>query len=593
LIEVLVMARVINPLEGCVLSEDSPWRGLIRVAWAASLGELPDLPGFLKVEGSTNQQQNGWFVPKNLVEMGTRPQDLLGFEPEKHDTTPSGLKLDDHQLRSVTFLRQVDDGWGGALLGAEPGLGKTMVALHAAWLDGFLHGPGLVIAPLKARSSWCGPRSDPTKHYQLQIFPLETTQADPKAFSAGQWFFIHHDVLAAWMPTIFQHLRPALVICDESHDLMNPGARRTKQALELSKAACIRRRYLLSGTPVPKGRMDLWSQLAIAQPFQWSVHQHAYGMRYAGGERETFEDGGGHFVYQGRTNTEELRARLQGVYLRYNKRQVKQTLPELERRIVRLSPGDIDLHSYWDAQINLAKYIKRKDTPDKVVIGGKEVEVPGETKPPPRQIMELNTLICLLEKAKADIAIRKVCEATSEFDKIVVFAWQREVAKTITLGLRALATSNFPAEWVVGPIDGGQPQPEREKLACEFGDLQRGIAVCTRGAAGASMNELNSAQCVMQTGPDWNPSGNIQVESRVHRKGCPHQKVISIYLVADNTVDDMFMLKLAAKADEAANLADTDTEGRSLVRDLAPDLDGPGDDVDGMLKALADLEDDD
>ena len=58
--------------------------------------------------------------------------------------------------------------------------------------------------------------------------------------------------------------RPTFLICDESHKLKDPQAKRTKAALRLSKFCPIKQN--LTGTLVPKGPFDIWSQFNILDP---------------------------------------------------------------------------------------------------------------------------------------------------------------------------------------------------------------------------------------------------------------------------------------------------------------------------------------
>lgn len=586
-----------HPLEGCIIAgERAPWQGLRKIEQLAGDSqalEVPKLPGFFTIEKPSNPKQEGWFIPENLVQMGMRGGQLDDYAPEPHDRTPSGMPLEPYQARSVAYFRQIDDQWGGAILGAEPGLGKTICALQALWLDGFLHKRGLVVAPNRARSTWCSDRSDAVKHYDLKILPLEGMTPDPKIFELSNWFFIHYDILHSWYNWIFLHFKPESLIVDESHYLMNPASKRSKACHQLSKAACIKRRLLLSGTPIPKTRGDLWGQLATAQPNQWDEGFHSFGMRYMSGRRETLESGGGHFVYDGQSNTEELRARLCGVYLRYTEKEAKAKLPTLVRRVITLDKMELDLTEYWEAQAHVGKVSKEPETQEFIEINGNKIPIPKtDDKKKARHLTSINTLICLLEKAKIKPAIKEICMLAGEFKKIIVFCWQREVSREIEKALKALATPTFPAEWIIH-IDGSIEQPEREERAMKFAQLERAVVVATRASMGEALNELQTAEAGIQITPDWNPSGNIQAERRWHRKGNPNAQVVSVYLRAPGTTDDLFIEKLDIKAKESAEIAPHDQQGMNLVADLIPQgIGGRGDDLDEICAILAEMEDD-
>lgn len=69
---------------------------------------------------------------------------------------------------------------------------------------------------------------------------------------------------ALLMDRLFQEFEvyaPKIIVFDESHKLKDPQAKRTKQAIKLADKA--EHRYILSGTPVLKDAMDLYSQYRV------------------------------------------------------------------------------------------------------------------------------------------------------------------------------------------------------------------------------------------------------------------------------------------------------------------------------------------
>ena len=544
--------------------------------------------------------RDGWHVPRGLFEAGKRSANLEDFPPDSIPATPSGLTLEDHQRRSVTFIRQATPLRQGCLLGAEAGLGKTAPALQALWLDGYLHRPLLVCGPLSSRETWCGANSDAKKHFDMQVVPLEGTTPDEQLLQQYMWFFIHYDILGSWLSVLGRAFTPASLIVDESQDVCNFKAQRTKDTIALSKKSTIERRVLLSGTPIPKTRMDLWAQLAIAQPNQWSDTPHKFGVRYLDGKRLSTEEGQGHWVYEGESNTLELRARLAGVYLRYTD-EVDQTIPKLKREVIDLSK-DVDLTDYWTAQSQGVK--KKGPKKPKVQVATIQAgnmtipldapRIPEQAKSRyPAQLVSLTQLIVLLEKAKAKAAIPEIVKRTGQYKKLVVFCWMRETAKLITLELHRYANQSYPADWIVGPVDGSIVEDKRVPFLRKFAELQRGVFVCTRGAFKTSRNELACASLGVQISPGWNPSENMQTENRIKRKGNLHPEVTALYFRVPGTVDDVFIPILEKKAKESWAMADADTQGLHLVADLSPQgLGDAGPDLDAIVAILAEMEED-
>jgi superfamily II DNA or RNA helicase len=560
-------------LEGCIVEQPSGWRGFARLHQATDQQRvlLDDQPGVFTIAKSKNDALAGTFIPISLIEAGCRPGTLSGYEPDPITATPSGLVLRDHQRRSVTFIRSADREWGGVLLGADPGCGKTISALQAQWLDGFLQRPGLVVGPMKCRRVWCGPRSDAFKHYGLNIMPLEGMTPDPAALQVNphRWYFIHYEIIEAWHTTVYTALKPASLILDESHNLASPQSKRTETCLALARAAHTERRVLLTGSPIPKTRMDLWPQLAIAQPNQWGQHHSKYGIRYAAGRRESYEDGSGHFVYDGQSNTEELRARLAGIYLRYTKEMVPGSLPKLIRT-------KVDLPIATSAEMDEYYAIRR---------GGKDKlssNVSGA------RLSYITDLITHLEGIKVSHAGSIVTQAAQRHRKLVVFTWMQRSAEAVVLHLKQTVIGRE----VIGPVHGKVSPDDRDDLALQFQQANDAVIVCTKDTMGEARNDLNTASAVLQLTLSWNPKDNIQAESRVHRDGNPNAEIESIFVVSPHTVDEMFLEKIEKKAREAATVAAADTPGMGLIADLIPGIaEGREEDLDVLCALLRERED--
>lgn len=480
---------------------------------------------------------------------------------------------------------------------------NSIMSLQSLWLEGLLHSKGLICGPMSAREAWTGPNSDARRHYRLEVCPLESTSPDPAIISRYNWFFIHYEILHEWQSLLFRIFKPQAMVFDESHYLANPDAKRTKAALALSPAVTTQLRILLTGTPMPKYRMDLWAQLATAQPNQWGS-KHTFGMRYCGGHKESYEQSKGHFVYDGQTCTEELRARLCGVYLRYTKTDVAGALPPLVRERYAVPFGDSHaLDAYWMAQTDAGQSLRKKRDVETVRIGGFEVPVGGaEDKQRAVQLTCLNALISILEMAKLPfvaeyLAARMHADAATmpadglQMRKVIVFTWQQEAC----IGMTQLLMARAPGDCeIIGPVHGGAKPAKRQSAAEQFySTASKAFFICTRSAMGTALNELRVADTVAQVSPGWNPADNIQAESRGHRKGNPNPFVRSIYAIAQRTVDDLFLDKLNRKAQESLAVADADVHGMHLVGDISPDgVVGKADDLDEICSVLMSAEGD-
>jgi hypothetical protein len=334
--------------------------------------------------------------------------------------------------------------------------------------------------------------------------------------------------------------------------------------------------------------MDLYMQLCCVQPGGWGSSHISYGIRYNDGQRIIHESGKSWFTFDGKSNREELRARLSGVFIRYNEDAAKGCLPRLERHRIDVELGEDAQKQYNLALRDIVGYAKAKKEaagkalPPKVVIGGKEFELEDQ-KPKALQLVATSALKSILDLEKQRQAPKVVLDLLQKHRRLVVFTWKIDAARQLAVQLEeffsssingAIASTTDPIE-VVGPIDGGDPWHVRRKLAQYFANLSldvRGVFVATRGSCGIAINDLACADAVLQTTPDWNPDGNLQVEKRVHRQGNMHEFVNSYFMLAKGTLDDRVLELMRMKSDEAASVSCIDTQGRQLVQDLDPDF---------------------
>jgi len=593
-----------DPAVGCSLSYPTEWPGLRRLDAApeGAIEKLKAHPGVWPFSDLKKPHRDGWFVPRSLLDMGRLGAELTDYEPCPYPITPSGYQLYEHEARAISFLRAVTPEREGAILGGEMGIGKTICALHASMLDGYMEQPGLIIAPKLGRDTWCGPDSDARKHYGLDVIPLEGEKdIDTSVLETERptWFFIHYDILPAWQPWLFAVLKFKTLIIDEIHTVTNKGSRRAKATAELSKASFIDRRFGLTGTPITNERLDLWHQLNVVQPRQWGSHPHDFGVRYCGGRRLTPEEGG-FWIYDDLSNDIELRARLAGTLLIYTKEELgkAQDLPSLERHIHTLTFDDLDqeqVAEYKQARGDIIPYLqgKKQAAPDQksITIGSTTVNLTNnDLKPGNIELVVQNVLVGLLSRMKEGPAMGAIFEIMREHTHLVVFTWRVDTAKAIAEKLQKLYDIGTK---ICGKlckpflVHGKITHKKRLAMAAEFAGCETAIFVSTLDAIEVSLNKLKRADAALFTDLFWNTKKLAQGEGRVHRLGNPNAKVDSYFLAVRETEDDKMIAKLMTKVTASTSLHEHDTIGVSMVRDLAPLGHEKGSDIDSMCEALA------
>jgi hypothetical protein len=469
---------------------------------------------------------------------------------------------------------------------------NTNTTLQALWLDGMLEKPGLIVGPLKCISSWVGPNADPARHFSMTVQPLEGKGApDVSILQRHRFFFIHYEIADAWSAWLFQVLNPAWIIFDESHQCINKS-KYSLAAFHLSSCQA-ERRYLLSGTPVPKLRYHLFWQLAIAQPRQWDTRPHKYGVRYCAGQQAAEEEGA-YWSYEGESNDREYQARLAGLFIRYTQEQIQDQMPSPKRTVIPVQLPDDVLTEYKEAELRPIQYLKSKGLTKQggtFRIGDMIVKLTQkDVKPQAMRIRCITLLINILAAAKRQAALHAISEWWARHDKIVIFTWRRESAKWISDKMReAIKTWNREDLYrVYGPIHGGMPHEKRLEKADEFAqDAHKCIFVATRGACGMSMNELRFATAVINVSLDYTTTNITQGDARVYRMGNPALDRVELgYLKADRTIDDHIIEIMTKKALAAHKVSSRDEEGYKLMQDLSPSVEDGQTTIDTLCNLL-------
>lgn len=170
-----------------------------------------------------------------------------------------------HSYQAYSIQRMIDTSYIGAFL--DMGLGKTAItltALHSLKYERFCIRKALVIAPKKvAESTWTKERDkwNHLKDLRMSIV-LGSEKQRLEALSTNADIYIINRENTKWLVDYYKHNWPFdTVVLDESSSFKNPQAGRFK-ALKAVRPK-IQRLIELTGTPSPKGLIDLWAQIYL------------------------------------------------------------------------------------------------------------------------------------------------------------------------------------------------------------------------------------------------------------------------------------------------------------------------------------------
>lgn len=170
-----------------------------------------------------------------------------------------------HSYQAYSIQQMIDTPYIGAFL--DMGLGKTVItltALHSLKYYRFCIRKTLIIAPKKvAENTWTKERDkwDHLKDLRISVV-LGSAKERRTALDAPADIYITNRENTKWLVDLYKHDWPFdVVVLDESSSFKNHQSQRFK-ALKAIRPR-ISRLIELTGTPSPKGLIDLWAQIYL------------------------------------------------------------------------------------------------------------------------------------------------------------------------------------------------------------------------------------------------------------------------------------------------------------------------------------------
>ena len=329
-----------------------------------------------------------------------------------------------------------------------------------------------------------------------------------------------------------------LMAIDESTTIKNPGAKRTKNILKLSKDAKYRR--IMTGSPVTKNPLDLYSQCEFLSPWLLDfTSYYAFRNRYA--EMKTLHlHGRSVQVVDKFKNLGELSDQLKGFSYRVLKEDCLD-LPDkiYMKRNIKLSPDQAKL------------YLQMKETA-LANLNGKQVTTVNALT----QLMRLHQITCghftaddgttqLIANNRID-ELMNVLEETE--GKAIIWAhYQYDIHAII---------KNIVKEYGPGSgVDyyGLTPQDERQPNIKKFQDDPRCRFMIGTPSTGGYGITLTAANTVIYYSNGYDLEKRLQSEDRAHRIG-QQKSVTYVDLICDETVDEKIVEALRKKINIASEV---------------------------------------
>lgn len=434
------------------------------------------------------------------------------------DTRAKSMVPRPYQVEGITFLRKAKR----AILADAPGLGKTFQSCEAAVL------PALVSCPLTLVEQWAEFIHEQYPEDSIYVAAYGdriTRDAVLKAYTSyvetgktNAWLIVNHDMWRTYyMPDA------TTLIVDEFHNFRNRSAARCKtMRTYVLKRQSLERVYGLTATPVFKDVGDLWHQLHMLDPKEWSSYWN-FLARYA----YTTDYGYGTKILKIR-NKEILERNTAHLMLGRTYKQVGMFLPE---RI------DKDIVLKMDAPTK-KRYTQLRDQYRLEFINDLGEQDSKRFFNAGAILHELRKLTVTPEKLAAVKEIIEDTLATYSGDTapapIVVFTWYKDTAQRVVNALGGPAHATL--------ITGDVNPAERKNLARIGGEHNAPVRVATMESLSVGV-DLSDARTVIYIEETYVPGQQYQSIARVirHRTAgeADDAPVIAYWVRYAGTVDEV------------------------------------------------------
>lgn len=459
-------------------------------------------------------------------------------------------------MKLYPFQKQVVDKFErtpSILIGDDMGLGKTVEALaldlrrRTTQLQGYKQSAckTLIVSPMSVLTSW-------ERHIHLLwpaarvavINPKNREDLVKKLRQPYHYYVIHWDALRL-MPELETDVHWWHVIADEVHRAKNRQAQQTIALKKLKTSY----KTALSGTPADNAPQDLWSVLNWLYPKIWTsywsffkyfvrIQAHTAGQCMADGCDKNHKRAFRKVIGVG--NVEELHKALEPYYLRRQKEDVLEDLPdkyfttievELQPRQRRIYNQMRDSMLAWvgkhdeeplAAPIIIAQLTRLKQ----FALAFAEI-IPVKKYDSIKQEWIEHKKVKLSEPSTKLDALMELLEDHPD-KKFVVFSESKQIIELLVARLVKAKIAHVS-------LTGDTPQSQRPKIIDEFqlGDVKVFAGTIQAGGEGITLTASSTVVFLDRT---WNPSKNKQAEDRCHRIG-QKNAVEVIDIVAKDTVD--------------------------------------------------------
>lgn len=436
-------------------------------------------------------------------------------------TLPPLHFFDPHQIEGLKWVLARKRSY----LAHAPGAGKTAQAIAAGCLT---EGQVLFIVPPTLVTSWIVEleKFAPLFETWPDIGVVRDSASQSDVAWGAKFVIIPDSMLAkAWVYRQIASRGFAVIGVDEASRFKEAT---TERSLVFYGGASERKSYpglyrdarhvvFLDGSPMPNRPMELWAPLYALHPEAIDcMDQDDFGYRYCGPERNAF----GKYEFNRSSHEAELKECLRRDFMHVvTESELKH--PERLRSIVFIDE---------DARTVEAKSWERKHL---TTLSFDELDEDMSQG-------DLARARYALGRAKVKPTLKYARERLEKNDKLLIFAWHRDVVEELHQGLSDKGVG-------CGLIMGGVSDRDRYQAIERFsqGKLQAMVMNIAAGARG--LNGLQTANRAIMCEPSWSDQQNIQCEKRGSRRGSVLDLFRSDYMAIRGSMDEPVLSSLFTK----------------------------------------------
>lgn len=480
------------------------------------------------------------------------------------------MKFENYEFKTKPYEHQLDalrDSWAAEYyaLFMEMGTGKSKVAIDTM---GMLYEKGhidaaLIVAPKGVYDNWIQKEIKVHLPERITRNVIRWTPNSGKAYQEdlAQLVYKKSDGIKVLVMNVEAFSTPRgtrlaeefcdknpnnLIIVDESTTIKNRKAQRTANIMSLMKKSKYRR--ILTGSPITKSPMDLFSQCAFLSPKALGINSYyGYQNRYAVVQKRTM----GHKSFNEITGYRRLD-------------ELNQKLDRFSNRVLKSDCLDLPDKVYMRRNVSLTdEQAKAYKQMQKLALAKLESGELSTTASVLTQIMRLQQICCgHLPDDAGDLHALKNNRLTELLDIIEETSGKIIIWATFTHDLKSIH-SELTKRYGEGSSSiyfGETPQDERQAIVERFQDpdseLRFFVGQPRTGGYGITLTE---ASTMIYYNNGYDLEIRLQSEDRAHRIG-QEKNVTYIDIVTPDTVDDKILGALREKIDIAGQVLGEDTK---------------------------------